>query len=474
MSHSKHIHFIGIKGVGMAPLAIIAKEAGFTVTGSDIDKEFITDAALKKIGIKPFVGFDPVNVAQPDLVITTGAHSGFNNTEALAAKAKKIPLISQGEAVGLFMKGGIFDKKFKGISVAGTHGKTTTTAMIATILTENKLDPSYVIGTGDVGSLGAPGHFGKGNIFVAEADEYVTEPTYDKTIKFLWQNPEFAIITNIEYDHPDVYESIDDVRDAFTRFALLVSPTGALIACGDDREVQKIIKTFDKKVITYGFHADNDYVINKVNISGDQTFFWVESRGMVLGEFTLRVAGEHNALNALAAIIVTLELGISIENIKKGLLAFKGSKRRLEFIGELATGARVYDDYAHHPTEIRKTLTTLRAQYPKKKILCIFQPHTYSRTKMLFDEFKKAFDNIDELFVIVTDIYASLREDKDDSVSGEKLAEAITVSKRDVHYLSDLDSVVQYINEKRFGSDTVIVTMGAGDVYTIHSKLEFV
>jgi len=469
----QHIHFVGIKGVGMTPLAIIAKEAGFEVTGSDLEKEFITDAALKKAGIKPLIGFSGEHISNPDLVITTGAHGGFDNAEVISAKAQKIPVITQGEAVGYFMKGNIFGKKWKGISVTGTHGKTTTTAMLATVLNENKLDPSYVIGTGNIGSLPLPGHFGRGNYFVAEADEYISEPKYDKTIKFLWQNPEFAIFTNIEYDHPDIYNSIDEIRDAFSQFASQISPNGALIVCGDDREIKKIISTYDKKVISYGFNPDNDYVLTKVNISGNQTFFWVETKGMMLGEFVIRVPGEHNALNALSVIALCLELGLSIENIKKGLLAFKGSKRRLEFIGDLLSGAKVYDDYAHHPTEIRKTLTTLRRQYPNKKIVCIFQPHTYSRTKLLFEEFKKAFDNIDEVFVVITEIFASARELPDNSVSGEKLAQAILVNKNDVHFISDLDSVVKYINDNRFRSDTIIVTMGAGDIYTIHSKLEF-
>jgi UDP-N-acetylmuramate--alanine ligase len=474
MSHKKHVHFVGIKGVGMAPLAIIAKEAGFTVTGSDIEKEFITDAALKKVGIKPNVGFSPDYVGMPDLVITTGAHGGFDNVEVIDAKVKNIPVMTQGEAVGVFMKGEIFGKKLKGISVTGTHGKTTTTAMLATILAVNGLDPSYIIGTGDVGSLPLPGHFGRGNYFVAEADEYVSEPQYDKKIKFLWQYPEFAIFTNIEYDHPDVYASIDDVREAFLNFSKQVSSKGAIVACGDDREIQKVLRETDKRVITYGFNSTNDYVLSRVTISGDQTFFWIESHGTSLGEFAIRVAGEHNAMNALAAFIVAVELGLSYEKIKKGLLAYQGSKRRLEFLGELLSGAKVYDDYAHHPTEIRKTLTTLRKQYPNKKILCIFQPHTYSRTKLLFDDFSKAFDNIDELFVVITDIFASLREKSDESVSGAKLAEAINASRGEVHYVSRLADVVEYINEKKLRSDTILVTMGAGDVYTIHSKLTFV
>ncbi|HEX8931669.1 MAG TPA: UDP-N-acetylmuramate--L-alanine ligase [Patescibacteria group bacterium] len=470
----KHIHFIGVKGVGMAPLALIAKQAGFIVTGSDLDKEFITDAALTKAGIQPQIGFSEEHITSPDLVITTGAHQGFDNPEVVAAKAKQIPVITQGEAVGVFMRGELFGKKFKGISVAGTHGKTTTTAMLATVFSANQLDPSYVIGTGDVGSLSNPGHFGQGNYFIAEADEYMTEPKYDKTIKFLWQHPEFAVITNIEYDHPDVYASVDEVRVAFSKFAEQVSATGALIVCGDDRQVQKLLQNYQKKVITYGFNPENDYVLQRVTVSGERTFFWVESKGMSLGEFVLPVPGEHNALNALAVIIVSLEVGLPIEKIKKGLLAFRGSKRRLEFIGELLTGAKVYDDYAHHPTEIKKTLMTLRQQYPKKKIVCIFQPHTYSRTKMLFTEFAKAFANLDELFVIITDIYASAREAPDNAVSGKKLVDAISLTQRDVHYLPGLADVVQYINEKGFRADTILVTLGAGDIYTIHSKLNFV
>lgn len=474
MNRKKHIHFVGIKGVGMAPLALIAKEAGFTVTGSDIEKEFITDVALKKAGILPNSGFSPDHVGTPDLVITTGAHGGFDNVEVLDAKAKNIPVMTQGQAVGVFMDGEIFGRKLQGISVTGTHGKTTTTAMLATVLAESDLDPSYIIGTGDVGSLPAPGHFGKGNHFVAEADEYMTEPTYDKTIKFLWQYPEFAIITNIEYDHPDVYHSLDDVRLAFTKFIDNISPTGALIACGDDQEIQKIIQGTQKRFITYGMHPTNDFVLKDIRISDEQMVFAVESQGTSLGEFVLKVPGEHNALNALAVIVTSLELGLSVEKIKKGLFAFRGSKRRLEFIGDLVSGAKAYDDYAHHPTEIRKTLTTLRKQYPNKKILCIFQPHTYSRTKLLFNEFSRAFDNIDELFVVITDIFSSHREKPDESVSGKKLAEAVLTSKSDVHFVGALSDVVEYINQKELRSDTILVTMGAGDVYTIHSKLPFV
>lgn len=467
----KKIHFVGIKGTNMTPLAIIAKEAGFQVSGSDVEQEFITDAALKKAGITQFVGFSAEHITNQDFVITTGAHGGYDNVEVLTAQNKHIPIMSAGEATGNFMKGEIFNKKFTGISIAGTHGKTTTTSMIATLLRENKLDPSFIIGTGNVGSLGAPGHLGKGRHFVVEADEYATEPNYDKRARFLWQQPQFIVITNIEYDHPDIYPTVSSIREAFISFAKKLPEKGLLIACGDDEQIKILLKDLGKRCITYGFSLENDYVLDRVNVSGDQTFFWVKSHGVPLGEFVLKVTGEHNALNALAAIIIGLELGLSIEKIKKGLCAFTGSKRRLEFIGELQTGANVYDDYAHHPTEIKTTLLALRQKYPKKQIICIFQPHTYSRTKQLFQEFVSSFGQVDK--VILTDIFASAREKQDATVTAKHLAFAISNRHKNVFFLPKLTDVVQYINENRFRSDTVIVTMGAGNIYTIHSELSF-
>jgi UDP-N-acetylmuramate--alanine ligase len=427
------IHFVGIIGTNMTPLAIIAKEAGFEVTGSDIEQEFITDAALKKVGITPLVGFSSDHITDPNLVITTGAHGGLDNVEVVTARNKSIPVMSAGEATGEFMKGSLFKKNFVGISVAGTHGKTTTTAMIATMFAENKLDPSYIIGTGNVGSLGLPGHFGTGRYFVAEADEYATEPVHDRRARFLWQHPLFAIFTNIEHDHPDIYPTISAIRETFLSFAKQLPQKGLLIACGDDPQIKVLLKEFDGRAITYGFSQENHYVLDRVHVSGEQTFFWVKSGGVPLGEFVLRVVGEHNALNALAAIIVGLETGLSVDKIKKGLMAFSGSKRRLEFIGDLQTGAKVYDDYAHHPTEIKTTLAALRTQYPKKKIICVFQPHTYSRTKQLFGHFTTSFSSVD--MVIVTDIFASAREKEDPEVSSKNLAFAMSNRHKAVMYL---------------------------------------
>ncbi len=471
MKRKQHIHFVGIKGVGMAPLTIIAKEARFVVSGCDIADEFITDPILRKANISPLTGFSKDHLAGVTLVVTTGAHDGFDNPEVQAAKNMGIRVIAQGEAVGLFMEGTILGKRRQiGISVAGTHGKTTTTAMIATVLSHTGADPSYVVGTGTIPSLQSSGHFGRGKYFVAEADEYATEPVYDMTPKFLWQHPKIAVFTNIEHDHPDVYLTVDAMRKAFLRFAKQLPEDGVLIACGDDPQLQKLFAEYGKRKVTYGLSPKNDCVIQRVRISASQMFFWLEAYGVSLGEFMVGVTGEHNALNAAACVLVGMELGLSMDSIKKTLREFVGTKRRLEYVGQLSSGATVYDDYAHHPTEIKKTLLALRSMYPKKHIVGIFQPHTFSRTKTLFREFVRAFDQADA--VIVNDIYPSLREQPDPTISSRILVAEMNPIHKDVLYLPELSDVVEYLEQKRFRSDSIIVIMGAGDIYKIIEALD--
>lgn len=465
-----YFHFVGVKGVGMTPLAIIAKEAGFKVTGSDIPDNFITAKALEKIGIKIYDNFSENNISNPDLVITTGAHGGVDNPEVKKAMNLGIKVISAGEALGLFMDGKIFKKNYKSISVAGTHGKTTTSAMIATIFSQNKLDPSYVVGTGFLDPLGLPGHFGKGKFFISEADEYMTDPRHDHRPRFLWQHPQIAIFTNIEFDHPDAFSDIDAVRMSFLKFAKQLNKGGSLICYGDDHQIQKLISEYKMPVISYGFSPKNNYSIEKLNISGERMFFWVKAHGKSLGEFMLNIVGEHNALNALAAFVASIEAGLSIENVKSALRIFKGTKRRLEYVGQLATGAKIYDDYAHHPTEIKKTLSALRMQFPKNKIVCIFQPHTYSRTKIFFNEFIKSLENADQIFI--TDIFSSSREERDPSISSKKISLALNEKRKDANYLESFDELAKKINDLNYRSNTTIVIMGAGDIYKIISMLK--
>lgn len=462
----KNIHFVGIKGVGMAPLAVVAKEAGMLVTGSDVATKYITDEILKKAEITVTESFNPENVVGADLVITTGAHSGYDNPEVVAAKEKNIPVMTQGEAVGFFMSGDLFERQdLVGISIAGCHGKTTTTAMIATLLKSAEKDPSFVIGTGFIPSLQSSGHYGKGNYFVAEADEYATEPKHDKTPKFLWQHPHIAVVTNIEYDHPDMYPTFESLVAAYKTFILQVLDTnGTVVVCGDDPEIRKIIENTKGGVITYGFNSDNNYVLSSVESVVGGMEFRLSYQGEPLGTYTIPVLGEHNALNASAAFVVGRQVGLSAQEIQEGMTKFSGTKRRLEFIGEMASGAHVFDDYAHHPTEIKKTLQALRQRYPQSNIICVFQPHTFSRTKLLLDDFSDSFNDVNT--IILTDIFPSAREAFDASVSSKDLAEKIK-EKAKVLYLPKLPDVVQYIEEKHFDSGTIIVTMGAGDVYTI-------
>ncbi len=340
--NKKKLHFVGIKGVGQTALAIIAKEAGFEVTGSDIEDEFITSECLKRAGIIPIVGFAKENIDNAELVITTGAHGGFDNVEVVEAKKRGIRVITKGEAVGMFMDGGIFGRSFHGISVAGSHGKTTLTAILATILKENKLDPSFLVGTGNIPSLGNPGHFGKGKHFVAEADEYATEPKYDKKAQFLWQHPKIEVFTNIELDHPDIYSSVDKVREVFGKFANQLPEDGLLVCGGDDEQIKILLRDYKGKSITYGFSPSCDFFLENVRVGEGQTFFWIKSKGISLGEFSIGVAGEHNALNALGALVVALELGLSVEAAKKAIAQFSGTKRRAEYKGSLKSGALVY------------------------------------------------------------------------------------------------------------------------------------
>jgi UDP-N-acetylmuramate--alanine ligase len=486
MKKINSIHFVGIKGVGMTPLAIIAKQAGMNVTGSDNGKTFITDTALQQVGIdRIYNGFSAEHIDQVDLVITTVAHDGLKNPEVLAAKEKGIPIWTQAEAVGKFMEGSIFDKAFQGISVTGTHGKTTTTSMVATLLQQANLDPSYVIGTSTIPSLknnGLPGNLGHGEYFIAEADEYVGEYEENGEIKkqtrFLWQHPKYVIMTSLELDHPDVYANVEEIEKSFLQFAKQLPEDGVLIYNGDEERLQKIAEQVSCKRIAYGRGKTNKelvYVAGDIlDLGTNGTRFTLSGMNQSPYPFLVKVNGEHNVLNALAAFCLGQAIGLNSDQIQNGLQTFKGSKRRLEKVvptnPELPKDPIYYDDYAHHPTEIKATLKTLRSMYPDYYIVCIFQPHTYSRTKALFSEFTHSFNDADE--IIITDIFSSAREQPDSSVSSESLVKAILNIKSDqkkIIYQDKLPNVVKYIGQQGYPAKTIIITMGAGDVYTIFS-----
>ena len=479
MARYQKIYFMGIKGVGMATLAVISKQAGFLVSGSDVEEKFITDKILDEAGIDVRIGFkkenpeDFFNSSPKDecLFIATAAHEGFNNEEVVWAKDNGIKIISHGEAVGLFMDGDVFDRKFEGISIAGAHGKTTIAGMIASCLTKLGSDPSFTVGTSEIFPTGPAGHFGSGKYFIAEADEYFSEPNFDKRPKFLYQKPKYLIINNIDFDHPDVYPNLESVVTAYREFIENVSQDGLLIVNGDDEKIKKLIANSQQlKAIKYGTDAGNEFVIKNFREEGLSSRFEVLRNGTSLGNFELSIPGYHNAKNSLAVIALLCELGISINEIQKVLPEFKGAKRRLEKIGETGEGVLIFDDYAHHPEEIRKSIEALKSAYPDKKITLVFQAHTYSRTKALFKDFVGSFGGVFELIILPT--FASARDAATHTVSeDEDFVESIRLIQPRVVLIKDLPSVVEYIQKNVQGPDRVVVTMGAGDVYKVAEQL---
>lgn len=451
----KRVHMVGIKGVAMAAMAVFFAQKGMKVTGSDVPDEFPTDAELKAAHILVFDGFDPNHVLQkklPDAVIYTGAHNGRDNPEVAAAIAKSIPVFPHGQALGMVMDA------YRQVAVGGSHGKTTTSAMIAAILSSSGAQPSYAIGCGSIGGLGPAGKFGKGSWFVAEADEYVTDPGHDQTPRFLWMKPEILVVTNIDFDHPDAYADLSSVQDAFVR--LQNQQVGQQLTIVNIDDPKSVPLLSGKHVITYGFSPRADVRISHVGDGAERTFFTLEQRGTKLGEFTLKVPGIHNVANATAAIIASQSAGVSLELVKAGLLTFVGTKRRFEKVG-IARGAVIYDDYAHHPAEIEATIAGAKRWYPDARILAVFQPHTYSRTKALMEQFSKAFDQA--AVTIIADIYASARESDTLGISAETLVEHIAKRGRDVYSGKDLEKVITLL-EKIVRSGDVVLFMGAGDI----------
>ncbi len=452
----KTIHFVGIKGVAMTALAIYAKERGIAITGSDVPEVFPTDETLQKANIEVLQGFSLEHIVpHPDLVIYTGAHNGRKNIEVTAAAAASIPTLAHGKALGMFM-----GNKLQ-VAVSGSHGKTTTTAMIATILTFAGKDPSYAIGCGEIFGLGAPGHFGKGEIYVAEADEYATDPTSDVTPRFLWQHPDILVVTNIDYDHPDIYASLDDVQQAF--LSLQEGQKGAKITVMNaDDTASSILGRPDRKIFSFGHAPRGTVQVSQIRFEHGKTLFQLTTRKHISYACTLRVPGVHNVFNAIAAAAACFALGIDWDQITRGLELFAGTKRRFEHIGE-SRGMTMYDDYAHHPAEIVATLTAARGWYPKRRLIVIFQPHTYSRTHALLSEFAAAFAASDA--AVITDIYASARETDRLGLTGESLPNEVKTYHPNVVYAKGKEAVKRYLLDNGQKGD-VVIFMGAGDIFS--------
>jgi len=442
-----HIHFVGIKGTGMSALAQIALNMqDVTITGSDVAQKFFTDTILERAGIT-VQEFNPDNVVQADLVVVSAAYDE-SNPEVAKARELNIPILTYPQFLGKLMS------KKKGICVAGTHGKTTTTAMVGKILLDCGKDPTVVVGS-DVPCIGGNAHVGKGELFLAESCEYRRH--------FLNYSPEHLIITNMELDHPDYFKDLNDVLSAFNELAAKLPAHGNLVIWHEDPN-RGSIQT-KARVTTYGLGPGADIRAENIEFSHAGNSFDVIVEGNKAGNLSLAVSGKHNVLNALAAVALTYRLGLDPGDICQALKGFNGTKRRFERLGT-HKGAVIVDDYAHHPTEIQSTLEGARRSYPGRRIRAVFQPHTFSRTEKLFYEFSQSFNEADE--VVLAEIFSSAREKKsaNNPISSAKLATLIQKSGVTTKYFPTLEEISSYLDQT-MTEDDLVITLGAGDVYKV-------
>ena len=446
-----NIHFIGIGGISMSALAEICLNKGYSVSGSDMSRSPMTEK-LESQGAKIYIGQKKENIVDElDIVVYTAAIHP-DNEELLAAKDKNILTINRAVFLGQIMR------EYKNsIAVSGTHGKTTTTSMLSTIFDSTNLDPTILVG-GNLKSIGGNVKIGNSQNFITEACEYVDS--------FLNFNPKIAIVLNIEEDHLDYFSGIEEIKASFNKFGKLLPKDGYFVINGDSPNTASILHDVKATVIKYGKETSNDVIISNINFndngfgSFDLTYF-----GKDLGNFQLSVPGVHNIYNAVASIIVSIVSGISIDAIKESIIKYVGVGRRFETKGYY-NDALIVDDYAHHPTELKATLSAAK-KLKKSTLWCVFQPHTYSRTKSLLNEFSEAFYSADR--VIITDIYAA-RENNPGDIHSKDLVEKLYHNNVDVTYISKFEDIVKYLKENIQPND-LLITAGAGPIYQVGEML---
>ncbi|MCB9597965.1 MAG: UDP-N-acetylmuramate--L-alanine ligase [Sandaracinaceae bacterium] len=436
------IHFVGIGGIGMSGIAEVLLSSGFAVSGSDM-KESETTKRLESLGARIDVGHAAEHVEGADVVVYSSAVPP-TNPELVRARRLAIPTIRRAEMLAELMR--LKD----GIAIAGSHGKTTTTSLVATVLREANLDPTVVIG-GKLNALGTSAKAGLGDLLLAEADE--------SDGSFLHLTPVIAVITNIDAEHLDHYGTHEQVKQAFAEFANRVPFYGLVVACLDHPHVQDLLPRIEKRTATYGLSAQADYRAKNPTVRGLSTTFSLVRRGEELGEVTVRMPGIHNVLNTLAVIAVADELSVPLDVTRKALAGFGGVHRRFTIVGE-HEGVTVIDDYGHHPAEVHVTLEAAQRAYGRRLVVA-FQPHRYSRTHHLFDELTRAFNRADVL--LLADVYAA-GEEPIEGASSEHLAEAIRKhGHRDVAWVGPCESLVEAL-AKRVEPGDVVITLGAGNV----------
>lgn len=433
----------------MSGIAEVLLNLGYKITGSDVKTSDVT-RRLEGLGAKIYVGHRPDNISGSDVVVYSSAVK-MDNPEIISAKEKLIPVIPRAEMLAELMR-----MKY-GIAIAGSHGKTTTTSMIATILGGQDMDPTVVIG-GKLNSMGSNARLGKGEFLVAEADE--------SDGSFLKLSPTIAVVTNIDREHMDHYRDMDEMKDAFLVFINKIPFYGCAILCLDHPNIQGLIPKVSRRHITYGLTTQADFSAKNIEVTGVQTTFDVWRRGENMGRVSVKVPGEHNVYNALAAIATAMELDITFEQAKEAIANFSGVERRFQIKGEYK-GVTLVDDYGHHPAEIRATLKAAKDGW-RRRIVAVFQPHRYSRTKDLFQEFLSAFNDADTL--ILTDIYPA-GEEKIQGVSSEALYNGIKAyGHRNAIYIPDKKDVPDYLDKNTKPGDMVI-TLGAGNIWQVAEEM---
>ena len=451
-SKYKKIHCLGIGGIGLSAVAEILNDRGFIVSGTDINPGKVTNH-LESVGIKIYNKHEPENVEGVDAIVYSAAVSE-ENPEVIRAHELGIPMFSRAQVLGMIM-----DDYEHSIAICGTHGKTTVTSMTSLILRHADFSPTILVG-GELPEIHGNVEIGSGEYLVTEACEYMDS--------FLELRPSIGVILNIDSDHLDYFKDMYHIVKSFSTFVERIPENGLVIAFGDNPFVKSILKDYPNK-ITYGYSEGNDFYAENMKFDENgYPHFDICRKGRTITSIALSVPGEHNVLNAMAAFVTTSYLGADTEVIAKTLHDYTGTGRRFDFNGTTTNGVKVIDDYAHHPTEIKATLSAAK-HVQHNKMWLIFQPHTYTRTKALFKEFVDAFEDTDVL--ILTDIYAA-REKDIYNVSSYKLMNAIKAKHpdKDVYYVKDFEDIVKYIN-KFAGEDDIVMTMGAGDVYKVGDML---
>ena len=451
MLQKKHrVHFVGIGGIGMSGIAEVLLNLGYVVTGSDLHENDATKR-LRSLGAQVFAGHQEENLAVNPSVVVISTAVKYSNPEVLEARRRQIPVIARAEMLAELMR-----MKY-GVAVAGSHGKTTTTSMISAVLSTGGLDPTMVIG-GRVHMLGTNAKMGQGEVLVAEADE--------SDGSFLLLSPIIAVVTNIDREHMDYHQTMESLNESFLAFINKVPFYGLAVLCLDNANVCALLPKVKKRLTTYGLSSEADFIARDLHMNAASVEFSVLHRAKSLGKLRLHLPGRHSATNALAAVAVAQELEIPFSQVAEALDAFTGIQRRFEIKGE-PKGIMVIDDYGHHPAEIRATIGAIRDSW-KRPLTVIFQPHRYSRTRDLFDEFLTAFEGADRL--ILTEVYPA-GEDAIPGVNSESLYQAIKrKGHMEVEFMPDKSQIAKALAEKLNPAD-IVLTLGAGDIYKVGEEL---